>query len=121
MSAKEIKSRLKAAKAAVDKKDFEEALKQCQVGLYNLWLSAECEWALFGILTIYLQTLFQLDALNYNGHVFAGLACLQLGKYEESKQYYKTAIAQQPDGPLAWKVRVCYASVDWTRNGLTAQ
>ena len=33
MSSKEIKSRLKAAKAAVDEKDFEKALKQCQVSV----------------------------------------------------------------------------------------
>ena len=32
MSSKEIKSRLKAAKAAVDEKDYEKTLKQCQVG-----------------------------------------------------------------------------------------
>lgn len=32
MSSKEIKSRLKAAKAAVDEKDYERTLKQCQVG-----------------------------------------------------------------------------------------
>jgi hypothetical protein len=33
MSSKEIKSRLKAAKAAVDEKDYEKTLKQCQVGI----------------------------------------------------------------------------------------
>lgn len=33
MSSKEIKSRLKAAKAAVDEKDYEKTLKQCQVGV----------------------------------------------------------------------------------------
>ena len=33
MSSKEIKSRLKAAKAAVDDKDYEKTLKQCQVGV----------------------------------------------------------------------------------------
>ena len=68
-----------------------------------------------------MQALFQLDARNYNGQVFAGLACLQLGKHHESKSYYKGAIAQQPDGPLAWKVsalaivkyryQACYKSV----------
>ena len=31
MSSKEIKSRLKAAKAAVDEKDHEKALERCQV------------------------------------------------------------------------------------------
>jgi superkiller protein 3 len=51
-----------------------------------------------------MQHLFQVDPFNYNGQVFAGLACLQLGEYEESKKHYKGAITQQPDGPLAWKV-----------------
>ena len=32
MSSKEIKSRLKVAKTAVDEKDYEKVLKQCQVG-----------------------------------------------------------------------------------------
>ena len=50
------------------------------------------------------QHLFQVDPFNYNGQVFAGLACLQLGRYEDSKRHYKGAISQQPDGPLAWKV-----------------
>ena len=52
----------------------------------------------------FMQHLFQVDPFNYNGQVFAGLACLQLGQYEESKRHYKSAITQQPDGPLAWKV-----------------
>ena len=33
MSSKEIRTRLKAAKAAVEEKDFDKALKQCQVCL----------------------------------------------------------------------------------------
>ena len=56
-----------------------------------------------------MQHLFQVDPFNYNGQVFAGLACLQLGKYEESKRHYKGAITQQPDGPLAWKVYTLHA------------
>ena len=40
-------------------------------------------------------------------HVFAGLAGLELGRYADAKQHYKTAIASQPDEPLAWKVRRC--------------
>ena len=58
-----------------------------------------------------MQHLFQVDLFNYNGQVFAGLACLQLGKYEESKRHYKGAISQQPDGPLAWKVCTYVAMV----------
>jgi len=36
--------------------------------------------------------------------VFAGLAALKLSEYKEAKEYYKTAITSQPEGPLAWKV-----------------
>ena len=37
-------------------------------------------------------------------HVFAGLAAIELGRLAEAKQHYKTAIAAQPNDPLAWKV-----------------
>ena len=52
----------------------------------------------------FLQEIFAVDEGNYMGHVFAGLAGLELGRYTEAKQHYKTAIAAQPDEPLAWKV-----------------
>ncbi len=48
--------------------------------------------------------MFRLDDKNYTGLVFAGLAALKLCEYEEARGYYKSAIACQPDGPLAWKV-----------------
>jgi tetratricopeptide (TPR) repeat protein len=51
----------------------------------------------------FLQEIFAVDEGNYMGHVFAGLAGLELGRYTEAKQHYKTAIAAQPDEPLAWK------------------
>ena len=111
MSSKEIKSRLKAAKAAVEEKDFEKALKQCQVSVHqhatatasrrDVTIMSEHHLEL---LHAHVQILFQVDAQNYNGQVFAGLACLQLGKHQESKAYYRSAITRQPDGPLAWKV-----------------
>ena len=52
-----------------------------------------------------------MDEGNYMGHVFAGLAGLELGRYEEAKQHYKTAIAAQPDEPLAWKVWYMYGHI----------
>ena len=38
------------------------------------------------------------------GHVFAGLAELELGRHEVAKQHYKNAITTQPNESLAWKV-----------------
>ena len=52
----------------------------------------------------FVQEIFVVDEGNYTGHVFAGLAALELGRYAEAKEHYKTAIASQPDEPLAWKV-----------------
>ena len=79
-----------------------------------LWLligQSNRRCALIGTFPEYsLQHLFQIDPFNYNGQVFAGLACLQLGQYEESKKNYKGAISKQPDGPLAWKV-YCNVSI----------
>ena len=51
-----------------------------------------------------IQEIFSIDEANYMGHVFAGLADLELGRFEQAKQHYKTAIAAQPDESLAWKV-----------------
>ena len=50
------------------------------------------------------QEIFAVEEGNYTGHVFAGLAGLELGRYAEAKQHYKTAIASQPAEQLAWKV-----------------
>ena len=45
-----------------------------------------------------------MDEGNYTGHVFAGLAALEMGRHADAKQHYKTAITSHPDEPLAWKV-----------------
>ena len=48
--------------------------------------------------------------------VFAGLACLKLSDYKDSKHHYKTAIIVQPDGALAWKVchkMMCSCKTAW--------
>ena len=47
-SSKELKARLKAAKAAVGKKDFQEVYKLCQVEyISSLRMCANLKWALF--------------------------------------------------------------------------
>ena len=53
---------------------------------------------------MYPQDVFIRDASNYNGNVFAGLACLQLSRHDDARRHYSTAIETQPDNPLAWKV-----------------
>ncbi|XP_065910597.1 superkiller complex protein 3-like [Dysidea avara] len=78
MSAKEIKAHLKAARAFIDTKKYEEATEKCQM-------------------------VFALDANNYQAHVFAGLATLQSGKQQEAKQHYQSAITIAPQEQLAWK------------------
>lgn len=78
MTTKEIKSRLKAARASIDAKRYEEAIEKCQM-------------------------VFDIDASNYQAHVFAGLAALQLGKQEEAKLHYQSAISIAPQEQLAWK------------------
>ena len=47
---------------------------------------------------------FTIDASNYQAHVFAGLAALQLGRQPEAKQHYQSAIDIAPQEQLAWKV-----------------
>lgn len=47
-----------------------------------------------------------MDGENYMGHVFAGVAALELGRHAEAKGHYKTAIAAQPQEALAWKVHL---------------
>ncbi|EMD32118.1 hypothetical protein CERSUDRAFT_119089 [Gelatoporia subvermispora B] len=73
-----VKSRLKAARDAIGKKDWETA-KQ----------SAE------GVL--------EYEPANYNANVFLALALLNLGEIERSEQAYRKAIAENPEQALAWQ------------------
>ena len=95
MTTKEIKSHLKAARASIDAKKYEEAIEKCQVYLFALVICHVYHQS---------QMVFALDASNYQAHVFAGLAALQLGKQQEAKQHYQSAINIAPQEQLAWKV-----------------
>lgn len=95
MTTKEIKSHLKAARAFIDAKRYEEAIEKCQVVL---------NYFVIIIFHHQSQMVFAIDASNYQAHVFAGLAALQLGKQQEAKQHYKSAITISPEEQLAWKV-----------------
>jgi len=73
-----VKSKLKAARDAIGKKDYEKA-REASLGVLE----------------------FEPD--NYNANVFLGLALLHLNQTEESEQAYRKAIASSPDQPLAWQ------------------
>lgn len=97
MANKEIKSHLKAARTSIDAKKYEEAIEKCQV--------VSCPSLIIIIFNHYIsQMVFAIDASNYQAHVFAGLAALQLGRQEEAKQHYQSAITIAPHEQLAWKV-----------------
>ena len=98
MTSKEIKSHLKAARASIDTKNYGEAMEKCQVVL-------RCSVICCVLLTtLQSQMVFAIDASNYQAHVFAGLAALQLGKQQVAKQHYHSAIDIAPQEQLAWKV-----------------
>ncbi|XP_078484312.1 uncharacterized protein LOC144744202 [Ciona intestinalis] len=78
MSTKAIKVSLKAAKAAIQQKEFDEALLHCKAVLKE-------------------------DSGNYNGLVFAGLVYAELGQFENSSTAYQDAVKASPDQPLAYQ------------------
>ncbi|CAA7259262.1 unnamed protein product [Cyclocybe aegerita] len=72
------KSSLKAAREALTKKDYASAKKHA-------------------------SQVLDFEPDNYNGHVFLGLALLELGENDESEQIYRKAIELNPTQPLAWQ------------------
>jgi len=72
------KSKLKAARDAIAKKDF-------------------------GLAHDAATQVLDYEPENYNAHVFLGLACLELGEHERSEQMYRKAIALKDDQLLAWQ------------------
>ncbi len=73
------KSLLKAAREALDRQEFNEALESCRGVLEN-------------------------EPENYHAHIFAGLAQCKLGAFAESEDTFNKATALQPDGLLAYQV-----------------
>uniref|UniRef100_H2XYI6 Tetratricopeptide repeat protein 37 n=1 Tax=Ciona intestinalis TaxID=7719 RepID=H2XYI6_CIOIN len=78
MSTKAIKSSLKAAKSAIQQKEFDEALLHCKAVLRE-------------------------DSGNYNGLVFAGLVYAELGQFENSSTAYQDAVKSSPNQSLAYQ------------------
>lgn len=75
----QLRQELKAAREALDKKEWKEALQHCKTAL-------------------------KLDSKNYNVFVFIGLAAAELGQEKQSEEAYRRATALQPATILAWQV-----------------
>ncbi|KAF8629945.1 hypothetical protein AX15_003181 [Amanita polypyramis BW_CC] len=73
-----VKSKLRLARDALDKKDYTKA-KEAALEVLDY------------------------DTNNYNAHVFLGLALLEMGELNESEQTYRKAIEFNPDQQLAWQ------------------
>jgi tetratricopeptide (TPR) repeat protein len=71
------KSALKAAKSAIDAKNWDEALTQA-------------------------TTVLSLDANNYFAHLFLGRANDGLGRYDDAAKAYTAATTLKPDDAQAW-------------------
>lgn len=89
------KAALRASKAALDRKDHDEAMEQAKKVLevdadhYHAYVS-----------------LFQIcmDILNLlNRNIFLGLALDQKNLFDESEQAYRVAAASKPDEALSWQ------------------
>ncbi|KAG9079739.1 Superkiller protein 3 [Ceratobasidium sp. UAMH 11750] len=73
-----VKAKLKASREAIQKKDFQAALKAA-------------------------EEVLTYDASNYYGNVFLGRSAFELGELEKCEQAYRKAIDIQPDHLLAWQ------------------
>ena len=87
-----VKIKLKGAREALDRKDFEFAREQC-------------------------SQVLELDPANYNALVFLGLAEQNLVHYERSQEAYEKAIQVNAENLLAYQVELninqfpCFASM----------
>ncbi|KAJ2092060.1 Superkiller protein 3 [Coemansia sp. RSA 986] len=73
-----FKTKLKAAKAAVAEKSFDYAYDLC-------------------------HDLLELDEANYNVHILLGVACQNLGKWDEGERVYKKAAEMPKANMLVWQ------------------
>ncbi|KAG6334505.1 hypothetical protein ID866_4588 [Astraeus odoratus] len=78
MSSPFSKSKLKAARDALGKKQYEAARDAA-------------------------SQVLDYEPDNYNAHVFLGLAYLELGQHGNSEQFYRKAVELKPDQILAWQ------------------
>ncbi|KAG6862290.1 hypothetical protein C0995_015987 [Termitomyces sp. Mi166 len=73
-----VKSKLKAARDALGKKDYEAARSAA-------------------------SQVLDYETDNYNATVFLALSLLELGEHEKSEQAYRRATTLNPENPLAWQ------------------
>lgn len=73
-----VKIKLKAARDAIAKRNW-EAARDAALGVLDF------------------------ESNNYNANVFLGLASLELGDHERSEQAYRAAISDSPEQALAWQ------------------
>lgn len=90
-----IKVALRASKAALDRKDHDEAEEQAKKVLeidadnYHAYVSLP-------------ET--RMDLLNlFNRNIFLGLALDQKNLFDKSEQAYRAAATSKPDEALAWQ------------------
>ncbi|CCM00695.1 uncharacterized protein FIBRA_02734 [Fibroporia radiculosa] len=92
------KGKLKAAREAIGKKDYEKARDT----------STE---------------VLEYEPENYNANVFLGLALLNLKQIESSEQAYQKAAASSPDQPLAWQglLQLYEQAANWVKYAETLE
>ncbi|KAK7692824.1 hypothetical protein QCA50_004459 [Cerrena zonata] len=73
-----VKTKIKAAREAITKKDYTAARDAA-------------------------TKVLEFEPDNYNANVFLGLSLLELGDTDNSEQAYRKAIGSNPDQPLAWQ------------------
>jgi superkiller protein 3 len=78
MSSVQVKNNLKAARESIAKKEYERALD-------------------------YAKKVLSFDPGNYNAHVFAGVALLNVSDFVGSEKSYREAISINDSNPLAWQ------------------
>ncbi|XP_066273178.1 tetratricopeptide repeat protein 37-like [Branchiostoma lanceolatum] len=78
MSSKETKAALKAAREAIRKKEYKEALKHC-------------------------KDVLKQDKNNYHALVFVGVAAAELDQPDQAQAAYRRAAEAEPDQLLAWQ------------------
>ncbi|KAI8480965.1 Tetratricopeptide repeat protein 37 [Branchiostoma belcheri] len=123
MSSKETKAALKAAREAIRKKEYKEALKHCKWGVYRryqlIWqtgLDLLAKW--FERLVMKLRCsggrgfkpwpgtrrdVLNQDKNNYHALVFVGVAASELDQPDQAQAAYRRAAEAEPDQLLAWQ------------------
>ena len=98
MSSALVKGKLKAARDAISAKDWSKAEQSARcVHACRLMHSSSDIDALFN------SDAISFESSNYNARVFLAVAKLNLEKYQESEEAYRTAIDAQPKTLLAWQ------------------